>query len=84
MDGWDRLELTPATRAYLRIWVEAERVQVELNAVIELLEDSEPETAYRLYLSQRAVDLDQQIDQLEKDLKYWERRRLDEARDNRL
>ena len=84
MDAWDRLELTPATRAYLGVWVASEELQTQLSAVVNMLHGSDPGTAYRLYLSQKAVNLDQQIEKLEKELTYWEGQRLAEARDRWL
>lgn len=84
MDAWDQLELTPATRAYLGVWLASEELQTQLSAVVNMLTGSEPDTAYRLYLGQRAVDLDQQIEELEKELTYWEGQRLAEARDRWL
>jgi len=49
-----------------------------------MLHGSDPNTAYRLYLSQRAADLDQQIEALERELQYWDYQRHAEARDRRL
>ena len=84
MDAWDQLELTPATRAYLGVWLASEDLQTQLSAVVTMLHGSDPNTAYRLYLSQRAADLDQQIEALERELQYWDYQRHAEARDRRL
>lgn len=81
VDTWDQLDLTPATRAYLGVWLASEDLQTQLSAVVNMLTGSEPGTAYRLYLSQKAVYLDQQIEELEKELVYWDRQRHAEARD---
>ena len=84
MDAGDQLELTPATRAYLGVWLASEDLQTQLSAVVNMLHGSDPDTAYRFYLSQRAVALDQQIEALERELQYWDHQRHAEARDRWL
>jgi hypothetical protein len=56
------LNISPATQDLLLGLAWCDELETDLDAVLVTMEqDSEPETAYRLYLAQRAADLDYQI-----------------------
>jgi hypothetical protein len=58
------LNMSPATQDLLLGLAWCDELETELDAVLVTMEqDSEPETAYQLYLAQRAADLDYHIAQ---------------------